>query len=40
MGYIASKKERISIIRRFDTNGDAKIDLEEFIEGVTPQYTV
>lgn len=36
MGYIASKRERMCIIRRFDTNGDAKIDIDEFIEGVTP----
>jgi len=33
-GYLASKLELISIIRRFDTDGDAKINLEEFQEGV------
>ena len=30
MGYLASKEELISIIRRFDLDGDAKINFDEF----------
>eukprot|EP00349_Pseudokeronopsis_sp_Brazil_P009930 CAMPEP_0202979232 /NCGR_PEP_ID=MMETSP1396-20130829/85442_1 /ASSEMBLY_ACC=CAM_ASM_000872 /TAXON_ID= /ORGANISM="Pseudokeronopsis sp., Strain Brazil" /LENGTH=137 /DNA_ID=CAMNT_0049718571 /DNA_START=251 /DNA_END=664 /DNA_ORIENTATION=- len=33
-GHIASKSEIISIIRRFDTDGDAKVNFEEFTEGM------
>ena len=33
VGHVASKAELISIIRRFDTDGDAKINFEEFKEG-------
>mmetsp|Transcript_7632 Transcript_7632/g.7007 ORF Transcript_7632/g.7007 Transcript_7632/m.7007 type:complete len:177 (+) Transcript_7632:437-967(+) len=33
-GHIASKNEIISIIRRFDTDGDAKVNLEEFMDGM------
>jgi Ca2+-binding EF-hand superfamily protein len=29
-GYIARKHEIVAIIRRFDTDGDAKINLQEF----------
>jgi Ca2+-binding EF-hand superfamily protein len=34
MGYISKKIELTSIIRRFDTDGDAKINLSEFTEGL------
>jgi Ca2+-binding EF-hand superfamily protein len=30
MGYVSSKMEVVSIIRRFDTDGDAKVNLNEF----------
>ena len=30
MGHVATNHELISIIRRFDTDGDAKINFEEF----------
>lgn len=31
-GYVAGKEQLVSIIRRFDTDGDAKINLKEFSE--------
>jgi Ca2+-binding EF-hand superfamily protein len=34
MGYVSSKMEVVAIIRRFDTDGDAKVNLNEFIEGM------
>jgi Ca2+-binding EF-hand superfamily protein len=34
MGYLASKQELLSIIRRFDLDGDAKININEFVEGI------
>lgn len=34
MGYLTTKADLISIIRRFDLNGDAKISLDEFKDGL------
>jgi hypothetical protein len=34
VGHLASKQELIAIIRRVDTDGDAKINLGEFNEGI------
>jgi Ca2+-binding EF-hand superfamily protein len=34
MGCLASKQELVAMIRRFDTDGDAKINIEEFEEGI------
>lgn len=34
VGYLASKQELVAIIRRIDTDGDAKISLDEFNEGI------
>ena len=39
-GHIASKNEIISIIRRFDTDGDAKVNLEEFTDGMKTAMVV
>lgn len=39
MGYLATKEELISIIRRFDLDGDAKINIEEFEEGIKSKIT-
>jgi Ca2+-binding EF-hand superfamily protein len=38
MGYLASKNELTSLIRRFDTDGDAKISFDEFEEGIKSQH--
>ena len=40
MGHLASKQELIAIIRRFDTDGDAKVNLLEFEEGVKSYLSV
>lgn len=34
MGHIASKQELVAIIRRLDTDGDAKVSWREFKEGM------
>lgn len=34
MGHLATKDELLSIIRRFDLDGDAKINFDEFTEGI------
>lgn len=34
VGYVASQQDIISIIRRIDTDGDAKVKLNEFGEGI------
>ena len=34
MGHVATKQEIVSIIRRFDLDGDCKISLEEVQEGL------
>jgi Ca2+-binding EF-hand superfamily protein len=39
VGYVASKQELVSIIRRIDTDGDAKINVNEFGEGIKSQFS-
>lgn len=34
MGHVATKQELISILRRFDLDGDAKISFQEFTNGI------
>jgi Ca2+-binding EF-hand superfamily protein len=34
VGHLSSKQELVAIIRRIDTDGDAKVNLEEFAEGI------
>jgi Ca2+-binding EF-hand superfamily protein len=34
VGYVPLKKELTAIIRRFDTDGDAKINYPEFVSGI------
>jgi Ca2+-binding EF-hand superfamily protein len=40
MGHLASKPELVAIIRRFDTDGDAKVNIEEFKEGIKSHLTL
>ena len=40
MGHLATKQELISILRRFDMDGDAKINLAEFSLGMKSSLTV
>jgi len=40
VGYLASKQELVAVIRRVDLDGDAKINLEEFNEGVRSQFSL
>ena len=35
-GFVASKKDLMSIIRRLDLDGDAKLSRDEFIKGLLP----
>lgn len=39
MGFLASKQELIAIIRRIDTDGDSKLKIDEFSEGVRSQFS-
>ena len=39
-GYLASKQELIAAIRRIDTDGDAKINFDEFSEGIRSQFSL
>jgi Ca2+-binding EF-hand superfamily protein len=39
MGYLATKQELIAILRRFDMDGDAKINLAEFEVGMKSSLT-
>lgn len=34
MGHLATKQEIVAILRRFDLDGDAKINLQEFGEAI------
>lgn len=40
MGHLASKQEIVAILRRFDLDGDAKINLQEFGEAIKTQLAV
>ena len=40
VGHVATRKQLIGIIRRIDTDGDAKINLEEFGEGIRSQFAL
>ena len=40
MGHVANKRQLIAILRRFDINGDAKIDLQEFSSGIQSSLSV
>lgn len=40
VGHIASKQELVAIIRRIDTDGDAKMNSEEFAEGIKSQFSL
>mmetsp|Transcript_1336 Transcript_1336/g.1732 ORF Transcript_1336/g.1732 Transcript_1336/m.1732 type:complete len:95 (-) Transcript_1336:376-660(-) len=37
MGHLASKQEIVAILRRFDLDGDAKINMQEFGEAIKTQ---
>jgi|TARA_B110000285_G_C15111605_1_gene611459 hypothetical protein len=37
MGHLASKQEIVAILRRFDLDGDAKINMKEFGEAIRTQ---
>ena len=39
VGYLASKDELVAIIRRFDLDGDAKVNYSEFAEGIKSKFT-
>lgn len=39
MGVLLQKPELVSLIRRIDLDGDAKISYEEFFEGVKSQFS-
>ena len=34
MGHVAKQKEIVAILRRFDFDGDAKVNFEEFGEAI------
>ena len=36
-GYIASNEDVIAILRRMDLDADARLTMQEFIEGITPE---
>ena len=40
MNYVATRFELVSIIRRVDTDGDAKLKLKEFSESVKSQFAL
>jgi hypothetical protein len=40
VGVLASKQELVAIIRRIDLDGDAKVSLEEFGEGIRSQFSL
>lgn len=39
MGHLASKSEIVAILRRFDLDGDAKINLKEFGDAIKTQLS-
>ena len=40
MGFVASKNHLIAILRRFDMDGDAKIDMKEFAAGMKSSLSI
>ena len=40
MGHLATKQEIVAILRRFDMDGDAKINMAEFTLGMKSSLTV
>jgi Ca2+-binding EF-hand superfamily protein len=40
MGHVATKQELLAILRRFDMDGDAKINYKEFQMGMKSTLTV
>ena len=40
MNYVPTRFELVSIIRRIDTDGDAKLNLKEFSESVKSQFAL
>lgn len=40
MGHLSTKQELIAILRRFDMDGDAKINMSEFALGMKSSLTV
>jgi len=34
MGHLANKQEIVAVLRRFDLDGDAKINLQEFGDAI------
>ncbi len=40
MGHLATKQELIAVLRRFDMDGDAKINMAEFALGMKSSLTV
>ena len=40
MNYVPTRFELVSIIRRVDTDGDAKLKLKEFSESVKSQFAL
>ena len=39
-GHVATKEELMAVLRRFDVDGDAKINLQEFELGIKSTFTV
>ena len=40
MGHVASKSQLMAILRRFDMDGDAKIDMKEFAAGMKSSLSI
>lgn len=40
MGHLSTKQELIAILRRFDMDGDAKINMSEFALGMKSSLTI
>ena len=40
MGHLATKQELVAILRRFDMDGDAKINMSEFAMGMKSSLSV
>lgn len=40
MNYVPTRFELVSIIRRIDTDGDAKLNIKEFSESIKSQFAL